>query len=147
MYVKELTVRYRQRRVTGMLSLPGRLTNPRDAAAVLVPILRDEVIEVCGLLCLSTQTDILAYYELSRGTLDSTIVHPRDVFRIALLANAATVVVGHNHPSGDPTPSPDDRVLTQRLKDAGTLIGIPLTDHVIVVMDGRYFSFREAGRL
>jgi DNA repair protein RadC len=146
-YVKELNVRYRQRRVTGLPFPPGRLATPRDAAAVLVPILRDEVVEVCGLLCLSARVDILAYHELSRGTLDSTIVHPRDIFRIALLANAATVVVGHNHPSGDPTPSSDDLVLTERLKNAGTLIGISLSDHLIVTADAGYFSFREAGRL
>jgi DNA repair protein RadC len=105
-------------------------------------ILRDEPIEVCGLFCLSTRRDVLAYHELSRGTVDATMVHPREVFKVALLANARAVIVGHNHPSGDPTPSPDDIALTERLISAGELIGIALVDHLIVAGD-RYVSLRE----
>ncbi len=74
------------------------------------------------------------------------MVHPRDVFRTALLAHAASVVVAHNHPTGDPTPSPDDVALTARLRAAGDLVGVPLTDHVIIG-NGRYYSFQEAGSL
>lgn len=147
MYVKELTVHYRLRRVTGPPLTEGRLKTPGEAAAVLVPILRHEIVEVCGILCLSTKQDLLAYHELSRGTLNTTVVHARDVFRTALLAHAASVVVAHNHPSGDVMPSPDDLVLTQRLKNAGEIVGIELVDHMIVAADGRWFSFRESGRL
>jgi DNA repair protein RadC len=111
-----------------------------------VPLLQHEAVEVCGLLCLSTKHDVVAYHELSRGTLDGTVVHPRDVFRSALLANAASVIVGHNHPSGDPTPSPDDVRLTDRLSHAAQILNVELMDHVIVG-DGSYYSFREAGRL
>jgi DNA repair protein RadC len=145
-YVRELTVGYRLRRIRRPVWPDGRLHTPQATAAVLISILRHEPIEVCGILCLSTRLDLLAYHELSRGTLDSTVVHPRDVFRTALLANAASVVVAHNHPTGDPTPSPDDMVLTARLKAAGELLGVPLTDHVIVG-SGRYYSFQEAGLL
>lgn len=145
--MKELTVHYRLRRVTGPPLAEGRMKTPGEAAAVLVPILRREIVEVCGILCLSTKQDLLAYHELSRGTLNTTVVHARDVFRTALLAHAASVVVAHNHPSGDVMPSPDDLVLTQRLKNAGEIVGIELVDHMIVAADGRWFSFRESGRL
>ena len=78
--------------------------------------------------------------------LDSTLVHPREVFKAAMLANAAAIVLAHNHPSGDPTPSPDDMALTRRLVDAGRLIGVDVLDH-IVIGDGRHVSFRERGWL
>jgi DNA repair protein RadC len=89
---------------------------------------------------------VIGYYEVSRGTLDSTLVHPREVFKAAILANAAAIILTHNHPSGDPTPSPDDLALTQRLVQAGQIIGIDVLDHVIVG-DGRWTSFVELGRL
>lgn len=76
-----------------------------------------------------------------RGTLDSALVHPREVFEAALLANAAAIVAGHNHPSGDPTPSPDDVEITRRLAATGEVLGIPVLDHIIVG-DGRYYSFK-----
>jgi DNA repair protein RadC len=72
-------------------------------------------------------------------------VHPREVFKAAILANAAGVIVAHNHPSGDPSPSPDDVALCARLRDAGTLIGIDLLDFV-TIGQGRYCSFKEMGR-
>jgi DNA repair protein RadC len=83
---------------------------------------------------------------VSVGTLDSTPAHPREVFREATRAAAAAVVLFHNHPSGDPTPSGDDWDLTRRLVDAGELIGIRVLDHIILA-ETKYFSFREAGRL
>jgi DNA repair protein RadC len=98
------------------------------------------------LLCLSTRNDVLAYHELSRGTTNAAMVHPREVFKVALLANATAIVIGHNHPSGDPTPSPEDIDITARLEAAGVLMGIQLFDHVIVV-PGQYVSFKDMGRL
>jgi DNA repair protein RadC len=83
---------------------------------------------------------------LAVGTLNSTVIEPRDVFREALLGAAAAVVAFHNHPSGDPSPSADDVELTSRLAAAGALMGIDLVDH-IVLGDVRYCSFREMGRL
>jgi DNA repair protein RadC len=74
-------------------------------------------------------------------------VSPREICQAALLANAGAVIVGHNHPSGNPSPSPDDFALTRRLARAGDVIGIPMLDHIIVGHDGRYFSFHEKGRL
>jgi DNA repair protein RadC len=86
------------------------------------------------------------YHEVSRGTLDTTLVHPREVFKAAILANASAIVVAHVHPSGDPTPSGDDLHLTRQLTAAGTLLGIEVLDHIIVG-DGRHVSFREIGHL
>lgn len=88
----------------------------------------------------------LAIRRISQGTLDATVVHPRDVFAVALLTNAAALVVAHTHPSGDPTPSPEDDAVTERLRAAGAVMGIEVLDH-LVLADGGYFSFREAGRL
>jgi len=123
------------------------LTRPQDAVAVLAPILEREAVEVMGVLWLTTKHQIIGYHELGRGVLDSCLVHPRDVFKIALLANAAGIILGHNHPSGDPAPSADDLTLTRRLTEAGRLLGIDLLDHVIIGHTGRFTSLREAGHL
>lgn len=109
---------------------------------LLTRILDDEPNEVLGMLCLSTKHSVLAYHEISRGTLDGTRVSPRDVFKVALLANAAAIVLGHNHPSGDPTPSASDITMTRRLAQVGRLIGIDVIDHFIVTT-GRYASLKE----
>jgi DNA repair protein RadC len=148
MRLRELTVRYTARQDgNGNAVTVGRALNThRNAAAAFIALLQDEAAEVFGILCLSTKNRVIAYHEVSRGTLDATLVHPREVFKAALLANAAGIIAGHNHPSGDPTPSPDDIALTQRLVAAGTLLGIPVLDHVIIG-DGRYVSLKEAGRL
>ena len=148
MYVRELTVRYKRRRISGTPPLPqGPLTLPAAAAATFIKLLGHEAVEVCGLLCLTTGLEPIAYHELSRGTLDHAIVMPRDVFRIALLAHAKAVVIGHNHPTGSAEPSPQDIDLTRTLASAGVLLGIDLLDHIIVSADGRYYSFKSAGRL
>ena len=146
--LRELTVRYSVKTsCDGRPVAIGRvLSSPRDAEAVFASLLEDEPTEVFGMLCLSTKHRVIAYYEVSRGTLDSTIVHPRDVFRAAIMANAACIVVSHNHPSGDPTPSAEDHALTHRLMAAGEMLGIEILDHIIVG-HGRYHSFKEAGRL
>jgi DNA repair protein RadC len=109
---------------------------------LLTKILADEPNEVLGMLCLSTKHSVLAYHEVSRGTLEGTRVSPRDVFKVALLANAAAVVLGHNHPSGDPTPSSTDISVTRRLAQVGRLIGVEVLDH-IVVAGGQHASLQE----
>jgi DNA repair protein RadC len=112
----------------------------------LVALLQDEPTEVFAILCLTTKYRVIAYHEVSRGTLDSTLVHPREVFKAALLANAAAIIVCHNHPSGDPTPTVEDIEVTRRLAATGQVVGIEVVDH-IVVGDGRYYSFKEGARL
>lgn len=145
--LRELTVRYAPLRgYRGpRIQRDTAVADARSAAAIFAAILRDEAIEIFGLLCLSTKHRVIAYHEVSRGTLDATLVHPREVFKAALLANAAGVIAAHNHPSGDPSPSPDDIAVTKRLAAAGTLLGIPVLDHVIIGNSGRHYSFREAG--
>lgn len=148
MRLRELTIRYAVK--TDGAGLPvtiGRGVNrPRDAAAALIAALGDEPGEVFAILCLNTKNRVIGYHEVSRGSLDATLVHPREVFKAAMLANAAGIIAAHNHPSGDPTPSPDDVALTQRLKAAGEIIGIPVLDH-LVIADRAYYSFQEAGRV
>jgi DNA repair protein RadC len=146
--LRELTVRYSVKKTDiGEPVVVGRtLRSPRESAELLMRVLADQPTEVFAMLCLSTKHRIIAYHEVSRGTLDSTLVHPREVFKAALLANAAAIIVSHNHPSGDPSPTIDDIDVTRRLVAAGEILGILLLDH-IVVGDGRYFSFNEAGRL
>jgi len=148
MKLRELTIRYSVKRDdAGQAVIVGRsLTSPRDSAAALVALLQDEPTEVFAILCLTTKHRVIAYHEVSRGTLDSTLVHPREVFKAALLANAAAIIVCHNHPSGDPTPTIDDVEVTRRLAASGQVLGIELLDH-IVVGDGRYYSFKEGARL
>ncbi len=147
MYVRELRVVCRLRRYSGPSIPTLHLCSPADMAAIFHALLGSESVEVCGLLCLSTRMQVIAYHELSRGTLDMSCVHPREVFKAALLANAASVVLGHNHPSGDPTPSQDDRLLTRRLAEAGSILGVELSDHIVVCFIDRYWSFRESGLL
>jgi DNA repair protein RadC len=140
--VRELRIVYAPSTPAGPLPQVGR---PADVAALLRERLDLEPVEVCLVLLLTTKQHVLGVHELGRGTLDSCLMHPREVFKAAILANAAGVIVAHNHPSGDPSPSPDDVALCTRLRDAGTLIGIDLLDFVIIGQ-GRYCSFKEMGR-
>jgi DNA repair protein RadC len=123
-----------------------QLRTPRDAAAYLMPTYGSRPVEQFGVVLLDTKHRVMKTTIVASGTLNSTVVEPRDVFREALVAGAAAVVAFHNHPSGDPTPSPEDEELTKRLTAAGILIGIDVIDHVILG-DMRYSSFRETGRL
>jgi DNA repair protein RadC len=144
--LRELTIRYSVKADTeGHPICVGRtLTTPAESAAVLMALLQDEPGEVCAILCLSTKRQVIAYHEVSRGTLNATLVQPRDVFRAALLSNTASIVLSHNHPSGDANPSADDMQLTRRVVEAGVLLGIEVLDHIIVG-HGRWYSFRNAG--
>jgi DNA repair protein RadC len=103
-------------------------------------------VEQFGVVLLDTKHRVLRTTVVAVGTLNATVVEPRDVFREAMLGAAAAVVVFHNHPSGDPSPSPDDAALTDRLAAAGKLMGIDVMDHIILG-DARYCSFKEMGHL
>lgn len=131
----------------------GRSTDPRPlvdgarAAAGLIPAaVRAARKEHFLALCLDARRRLLHLETVSVGTLSASLVHPREVFAPAIAHSAAAVVVAHNHPSGDPSPSAEDREATRRLQRAGELLGIPLADHVIVC-EGAFFSFREQGLL
>ncbi|HET7322095.1 MAG TPA: DNA repair protein RadC [Longimicrobiaceae bacterium] len=106
--------------------------------------LRDLRHEEFHVLLLSTQNEVLRELQITRGTLDASLVHPREVFRPAIAEAAASVILLHNHPSGDPTPSAEDRTVTRQLVSAGELVGIQVLDHV-VVGEGRFVSFAESG--
>jgi DNA repair protein RadC len=116
---------------------------PRDAAEYLLPRFGSRRAEQFGVLLLDIKHRLLRVAMLTMGTLDTAGIEPRDVYREAMLDGAAAVVAFHNHPSGDPTPSPEDVDLTRRLAAAGVLMGIDFVDHV-VLGDGRYWSFKEA---
>jgi DNA repair protein RadC len=123
-----------------------QLRTPRDAAAYLLPSFGARPVEQFGLILLDTKHRVVRTTVLAIGSLNATVVQPREVFREAAVGGAASVVVFHNHPSGDPTPSPDDVELTRRLVAAGIVMGIDLVDH-IVLGDVRYWSFKEMGQL
>jgi DNA repair protein RadC len=95
---------------------------------------------------LDMKNHLLQQVCVSRGTLSGSLVHPREVFHVAIRNMGAGIILLHNHPSGDPAPSPEDRKVTGQIADAGKLLGIPLLDHVIIGLD-RYFSFKDAGAL
>jgi DNA repair protein RadC len=94
------------------------------------------------LVLLDGRNQVAGFNVVSTGTLTASLVHPREVFKPAILGNAAALILIHNHPSGDPEPSAEDKALTERLRQAGDLIGIRVLDHV-VIGDGRYASFAE----
>src|SRR6266581_1815063 len=96
---------------------------------------------------LDQKNQVIGLHTVSIGSLTASIVAPREVFKVAILANCANILIAHNHPSGDPQPSREDRAITQRLKEAGALLGINLLDHVIVGGEGRYFSFADENML
>ena len=105
-----------------------------------------ELVEVFYVIALNSRSRVVASQEVTREILNSSLVHPREVFRLAIAFGAAGVIVAHNHPSGDPTPSADDRAITRQLVDAGRLLDIPVYDH-LVLGAARYLSFAEAGLL
>lgn len=123
-----------------------RVTSPRDVFERFGPRLRDLRHEELHLLLLNVHHRILREVLVTRGILDHAVIHPREVFRPAILESAAGVILVHNHPSGDPEPSPDDRTVTRQLLEAGRAVGIDVLDHV-VIGDGSFVSFAEAGFL
>jgi DNA repair protein RadC len=123
-----------------------RIKDPEDVVRLLGPRLRDLAVEEFHLLALDSQSQVLREVLVTRGILDSSLVHPREVFRPAIVEAAAGIIVVHNHPSGDPTPSAEDRAVTRQLVAAGRLLDLPVYDHVIVAGD-RWVSLAAAGLL
>jgi DNA repair protein RadC len=119
---------------------------PRDVHEIFGQRLQDLPVEEFHVAILDSQHRLERDVTVTRGLLNSSLVHPREVFREAISENAAAIILVHNHPSGDPTPSPDDRVTTEQLVTAGRLLDIPVQDHIIIGR-GRYLSFAEAGLL
>jgi DNA repair protein RadC len=120
-----------------------------DAATLLHTYLADVDREYFVVILLNQRNRVLGVSTISIGSLTASIVHPREVFKGAILSNAASIICGHNHPSGDCQPSREDRALTQRLVEAGKLLGIAVIDHVIIGGGGTsaFFSFADEGLL
>ena len=128
------------------MSTGTRISSSSDLFKHFHPALRDVKHELFKVILLDAKNIVIKEATVSEGSLTLSIVHPREVFALAVRESAAAVIFLHNHPSGDPTPSPEDRRLTDRLTTAGTLLGIRVLDHVIIG-DGRYVSFADEGWL
>jgi DNA repair protein RadC len=128
------------------LSRGAAVRSPADVHRHFHPVLRDVPHERFLVVLLDGRHRVMGQVVVSQGTLTASLVHPREVFRPALREAAAAVILVHNHPSGDPAPSREDREITQRLARAGEILGVRVLDHVIVAEQG-FVSLREAGDL
>ena len=122
------------------------LATPRALGEYLLPLYGGHREERFGIVMLDSKYRLIRSETISIGTLDASIAHTRDIFRVAAVASAFCIALFHNHPSGDPAPSRDDVSLTARLVAAGELLEIPVVDHLILG-DGRFYSFRSEGAL
>jgi DNA repair protein RadC len=122
------------------------IRSPRDSARLLVPLMRSLDREHFRAVLLNTRHEVMAVVEVAVGSLDSAPIHPREVFKEAVRRSAAALIVAHNHPSGNPDPSPDDLAITERLRAAGRIVGIDVLDHLIIG-NGTFVSLRERGAL
>jgi DNA repair protein RadC len=130
-----------------MPSYEQRVRSSADASRMLATYLAGVDREHFVVLMLDQKNQVIGIHTVSMGSLTASVVHPRETFKAAILANAAAIVCGHNHPSGDVQPSMEDRAITRRLADAGTLLGINVVDHIIIGSAGTYFSFADEGLL
>jgi DNA repair protein RadC len=134
------------RRLASMrLERGTQIRSPHDVHAHFGPLLAQEKKERFYAILLDSKNRVMTNLRISEGSLGASLVHPREAFRPAIREAAAAVIFLHNHPSGDPSPSSEDRQVTGRLRDAGELLGIPVLDHVIVAADG-YYSFADDGK-
>ena len=124
-----------------------QLRVPAEAAPLLAQYIGETDREVFAVALLTIRHRVLGLHTVSVGCLTSSLVHPREVFKPAILAGAAALLLAHNHPSGDPEPSAEDIALTRRLVSAGQLLGIEVLDHLILGESGRFVSLRERGVL
>lgn len=138
--ISELAKRLSKAKACELLSF----TNPSSIANYYMEDLRHEMQEEIKLLMLNSKSRLIGETDVSKGTVNSSIITPRELFIEALQKNAVSIILIHNHPSGDPTPSKEDILLTKRIKDAGALIGIELLDHIIIG-NNCYSSFSEDG--
>lgn len=133
--VRESSVTYAVRRING----------PDNLVGLVKEFLEDADREKCLAVYLNNKNEPNAIHVVSVGTLNSSLIHPREVFKAALLCNAASVILVHNHTSGDLTPSREDVEITKRLAEAGRMLGIEVLDHVVVGDSGRFVSLKERG--
>lgn len=121
-----------------------KITSPKDLADLLMGEMSYLNQEVLKVISLSTKNTIIEARDVFRGSLNNSIVHPREIFKRAISNHSASVIICHNHPSGDPTPSKEDISITLRIKECGKIIGIPLIDHIIIG-NNKFVSLKEKG--
>jgi DNA repair protein RadC len=124
-----------------------QIRSSADASTLLHTYLADVDREHFVIILLNQKNRVLGVNTVSMGSLTASIVHPREVYKSAILSNAASIICGHNHPSTDCQPSREDRAITTKLVEAGKLLGISILAHVIIGGEGRYFSFADEGLL
>jgi len=124
---------------------PYKISSPSDAYALIANSLKFEMVEHFKIIILDTKNNVRGVEHISTGSLNSSIVHPREVFKICIKKSASSVILVHNHPSGECEPSHEDIILTNRLDEAGKLLGVRVLDHLII--GNSYFSFKEEGML
>lgn len=122
---------------------PVQVMKPKDAVNIVRPYLETMDRETFITIQLDAKNRIIGDYVVSVGDLSRTVAHPREVFKVAILQNAASIICAHNHPSGDPEPSPEDIELTKNLDLAGKVLGIKILDHIIIGHDGKYVSLKD----
>ena len=121
------------------------IRSPQDAFHLMAKEIAFEDREVFLVACLSTKNEVVGFHRCHVGSLNASIVSPREVFKMAILNNSASIIVGHNHPSYDPTPSKEDITVTKRLVDCGRILGIEVLDHLIIGGDEKFISLHEKG--
>ncbi|MFR1381384.1 MAG: JAB domain-containing protein [Clostridium neonatale] len=121
-----------------------KISEPKDIVDLGKKFLDELDREELIVACLNAKNEVNSVNVVSIGSLNNSIVHPREVFKTAILSNAASIVMIHNHPSGDVTPSKEDKEITLRIKESGIILGIKLLDHIIIGND-TYYSFKEHG--
>ncbi len=122
------------------------IRSPEDLARIYIPRLRDERQELFLVVCLNSSNKIIRDRTITKGLLNSSLTHPREVFREAILENSASIILLHNHPSGNLEPSSEDISITKQIVEAGKIIGIPVHDHIIIAGDG-FTSMVERGMM
>jgi DNA repair protein RadC len=122
------------------------ISSPEDVVTLYSPLLRDAQQEIFKVLLLDSANHLLGDKLITTGILNSSLVHPREVFKHAIIESAASIIIFHNHPSGNPEPSADDIQITRQISEAGKILGIPLHDHIILARE-KYASFAEKGLL
>jgi DNA repair protein RadC len=133
------------RRLETFVEEPKRkVCSPKDVYTLMYPKMREQKKEKFITLCLDTKNQILREEVVSIGSLNASIVHPREVFKSALMESSASVIMVHNHPSGDPSPSREDIMVTEKMVEGGKILGIDVLDHIIIG-EGRYVSLKDEG--
>lgn len=125
----------------------AQISSPKDCANIFKKFIGDYDREALAVLSLDTKNKINSITVASLGSVNSSIVHPREIFKTAILSNASSIIISHNHPSGNCCPSKEDISITSRLKECGRILGIELLDHIIVGEDNNYISLKEKGLL